>query len=141
MKVQARWLLFVVSLSLSFLFPAGPAAGQDLLDDPLLPDARQYAATYEVGLEEALSRLRLQGAVGRLNAELAAKEPATFAGLWVEHGPGYRIVVQFAGRGEARLQRLLRSARFYELYPHVEVRTARRSLRALAAELRFEVTP
>src|SRR5215204_2617578 len=41
--------------------------------------------------------------------------------------------IQITGGGGARLQRLLESSEFSELYPHVEVRTVRRSLQALAA--------
>jgi hypothetical protein len=133
MKLPVRFLLFLLCVTLGLSISAGPAAGQEEVDDPLLPDARQYAATYDVELDEALSRLRRQAVIGRLNAKLAEKEPATFAGLWVQHEPSYLIVVQFAGGGEARLQKLLRNEAFDELYPHVDVRTARRSLKALAA--------
>lgn len=112
------------------LFSASPAAGQE---DPLLQDAKHYAAAYEVEIDEALLRLRLQPAIGKLNADLTETEAATFAGLWVQHDPSYRIVIQFTGGGSSRLDQLLQSEEFHELYPHVEVRTAKRSLRSLAA--------
>lgn len=120
----------VLSVFFASLFSPAPASGQD---DPLLQDAEHYAATYEVELDEALLRLRLQPAIGRLNADLTESEAATFAGLWVQHEPGYRIIIQFTGRGSSRLEKLLQSEEYQDLYPFVEVRSARRSLRSLAA--------
>ena len=133
MKVPQKMSKLVLFLSLVFLAPAGSAAGQDSPDGPLLQDAKHYATTYDVEVDEALSRLRRQAAIGKLNAELAEKERATFAGLWVQHEPSYLIIVQLAGGGEGRLQRLLQSEEFHELYPFVDVRPAKRSLQALAA--------
>ena len=122
--------LSVLIVSFASLLGASPAAGQD---DPLLQDAENYAATYEVEIDEALLRLRLQPAIGRLNADLTESEAATFAGLWVQHEPSYRIIIQFTGRGSSRLEKLLQSEEYQDLYPFVEVRSARRSLRSLAA--------
>ena len=122
--------LSVLIVSFASLLSASPAAGQD---DPLLQDAEHYAATYEVEIDEALLRLRLQPAIGRLNADLTENEAATFAGLWVQHEPSYRIIIQFAGSGSSRLEELLKSEELQGLYPFVEVSAAKRSLRSLAA--------
>jgi hypothetical protein len=43
-------------------------------------------------------RLQSQKDVGELGARLEAAEGETFAGLWIEHEPAYRIVVAFTGR-------------------------------------------
>ncbi|MEM8532820.1 MAG: S1 family peptidase [Chloroflexota bacterium] len=64
----------------------------------------QYAKDMEVSLNEATSRLELQDAVGVLNAKLAEQETETFAGMWIEHEPAYRIVVQFTENGEQTIQ-------------------------------------
>ncbi len=74
-------------------------------DDGLLRDAQNYAQTYGVSLAEALHRLELQESIGALNAELAAQEPNTFAGLWIEHQPAYRVVAAFTQDGDAILRR------------------------------------
>ncbi|HEX6159404.1 MAG TPA: hypothetical protein VF111_04505, partial [Thermoanaerobaculia bacterium] len=58
-------------------------------------DARTYAKDFGVSVEEADRRLGLQGAIGELDAALTAEESATFAGLWIEHKPQYRVVVRF----------------------------------------------
>jgi len=127
-------------LAVGLLMAPAPAPAQDAedpgalsADDPLVQDARAYAATFEVDLEEALLRLLLQPAIGRLQAALASGERASFAGLWVEHEPSYRIIVQFTEGGGASVQGLLQSDELYELYPYVDVHTAALSLEALAA--------
>lgn len=141
MQVRLVKLLSILFITLGFLVPTSPAVGQDeeptgasaaKAEDPLLQDAKQYAKTYGLELEEALSRLRLQPAIGRLNAELTEKEGATFAGLWVQHDPKYLIVVQFTPGGGTGLQKLIQGGNFAELYPFIDVRTAERSLRELA---------
>jgi streptogrisin C len=60
----------------------------------LLEDAASYAADTGVSLDEALRRLRLQTEIGLLDETLSIQEPS-FAGLWIEHEPQYRLVVRF----------------------------------------------
>jgi hypothetical protein len=78
---------------------ARPAAAQapPAPSPALLEDARSYAARYKVGLDEAVRRLRVQVAVGRFEAALTADEAMAkpFAGLWLEHDPVFRVVVNF----------------------------------------------
>jgi hypothetical protein len=118
---------------------ATPALAQGLdlagaaADDPLVQDAEAYAAVYEVDLEEALLRLRLQPVIGKLQAELAASEPATFAGLWIQNEPSYLIVARFTEGGGGSLQALLQRDEYLALYPYVDVRPAALSLPALSA--------
>lgn len=129
-----RRLLGPAVLSLALLVPGTGAAAQpldDLGDDPLLQDARQYAATYQVDLDEALGRLRLQGPIGKLAVQLAADEPATFAGIWIQHSPSYRVIVQHTAAGGGGVQRHLQDKDLAELAPAVERRTVRLSLRQL----------
>jgi hypothetical protein len=64
-------------------------------DKALIRDATQYANTMGVGLDEAVTRLKLQGAIGELNRVLTEKEADTFAGLWIQHQPSYRVIVRF----------------------------------------------
>lgn len=60
----------------------------------LLQDAASYAAQNEVSLDEAVRRLGLQAEVGRLEETLTRQEPS-FAGLWIEHKPQFKVVVRF----------------------------------------------
>lgn len=136
MKSPVRsWSLPLVLLALLLAAVPAAAATDDAAaaEGPLFHDALHYAKTYDVGLEQALERLRLQPLAGKLQAELAAREPASFAGMWIRHEPSWLIVVQFTEGGGAGLQSLLQGDDYFALYPHVDVYTAARSLQELAA--------
>lgn len=76
------------------------ASSQELSeDDPLVQDARMYAAEFGVSLEEAVRRLRLQGPIGDLARNLTVEEQDTFAGLWIQHQPEYRVIARFTRDG------------------------------------------
>jgi hypothetical protein len=94
--------------------------------DALLRDAQEYASDAGVSTDEALNRLQLQDSIGELNAELSTNEVATFAGLWIEHTPKYRVVVQFTHNSEETIKPYLKQ--HTELADIVEVRTANVSL-------------
>jgi hypothetical protein len=97
--------------------------------DPLLYDAQAYASNTGVSIDEALRRFQLQDIAGELDAELSTKEVKTFAGLWVEHTPEFRVVVQFTLNGEETIKPYLKQ--HPELTNIVEVRTAGASLAEL----------
>ena len=100
------------------------------LDDALVQDAQAYADDYGLELEEAARRLALQETIGALNAELAEKEPSTFAGLWVEHEPDFQVFVRFTQDGASTLQPYIEGG---PLEGMVEVRDADASLEELRA--------
>ncbi|VVB84640.1 Uncharacterised protein [uncultured archaeon] len=104
------------------------SGGKPALDDkdPLLYDAQIYASNNNVSTEEALRRFQLQDIAGKLDAELSKNETGTFAGLWVEHTPEFRVVVQFTRDGEETIKPYLKQ--YTELANIVEVRTANVSL-------------
>ena len=98
--------------------------------DPLGVDARSYASDYGVSFDEALRRLRLQDDVGDLEALLAKNEVATFAGLWIQHEPDFRIIVKLTdGRNETVRPYILGGA----LENLVDVGSAATSLASLKA--------
>ncbi len=76
-------------------------------DDPAMFEAAVYAEHYGITLEEAVRRLELQntGGIGELDAELSSKEAETFAGLWIEHQPEYRVVIVFTENGEETIKK------------------------------------
>src|SRR5665648_663558 len=94
--------------------------------DPLSYDAQIYASNNNISTEEALRRFQLQDIAGKLDAELTTNETETFAGLWVEHNPKFKIVVQFTRDGGETIKPYLKQ--YTELANIVEVRTARVSL-------------
>ena len=82
----------------------GDAIATAPLDAALVQDAGTYAAEYGLDLEEALRRLALQDPIGALGAELAEKEGATFAGLWIEHEPAFKVFARFTENGGETLR-------------------------------------
>lgn len=126
-------ILVVVLVIASALSPFGAVAqgteGKSSVlfndNDPLLWDAQVYASNMGVSLDEAIRRFQLQDIAGDLDAELSMKEAETFAGLWLEHTPKFRIVVQFTRDAEKTIRPYIESK---ELADIVEVRTAKVSL-------------
>lgn len=64
-------------------------------DETLRKDAVAYVQAFGGTLEEAVQHLKLQSIVATLDEQLQSKESSTFAGLWIEHTPKFRVVVQF----------------------------------------------
>ena len=89
----------------STVMDAPQARGERASDGGLRRDARAYATEHGVGVDEAIRRLELQQVIGELGAALEEREAATFAGLYIEHKPEYRVVARFTREGEATLRR------------------------------------
>ena len=62
-------------------------------------DTQWYADRYGVTPDEAARRLELGPEISMLQSELRRNESETFAGLWLEHTPTYRVVAQFTDNG------------------------------------------
>ena len=70
-----------------------PATPTLEVSDALRRDASAMAEELGISVDEALRRLQYQDGIGDLQAALMANEHDTFAGLWIEHQPEYRIVI------------------------------------------------
>ncbi len=127
-RLRRVFVLLAVLVALAVALSPAQAASGILQDnpDPSLWDAQGYAATVGVGLDEAIRRLQLQDVVGDLEAELSEKEAQTFAGLWIEHTPTFRVVVRFTRQPGQTMGRYL--VAYPALADLVETRTARVSL-------------
>ena len=99
---RGTWGLVVTS---ALLVVGGEAKAERLSDGGLRRDAQEYATANGVGIDEAVRRLELQQAIGELGAALEEREAATFAGLFIEHTPEYRVVARFTREGDATLRR------------------------------------
>jgi hypothetical protein len=117
---RSRWLYvcFVVVLGFS-------AVAQDA------QDAGVYAGAFGVDVNEAARRLALQQQIGALDAALTQEEKGTFAGLWIEHQPEFRIIVQFTAAGRGAEERLKARLADGPLASLVQTRRARFSLEDL----------
>ncbi|KRA20371.1 hypothetical protein [Lysobacter sp. Root604] len=67
------------------------------------PIADWYAQTYGVSIAEAKRRTMRELEIGKLGQRIQAERPDTFAGLYIEHRPTYRVVVRFTGDAKAQL--------------------------------------
>ena len=102
-------LLLVFSLISSNLFGGSDASAFGILEDSevFIKDAKQYASIHNVSLEEALYRLGLQDAIGKLDEDLLLNESGVYAGLWVQHQPEYRIIIQLSSNKENTILRYI----------------------------------
>lgn len=98
----------------------------------LRQDAEHYARDQNIPVDEAGRRLKLQPALGKLDAQLARKEPETYAGSWIQHQPEYRFIVNVTGSVE-EISAYLQTIPFAEL---LEVRKVTWSLKQLEAAQR-----
>ncbi len=110
--------------------PAAAAAGA-AATQATQRDIAAYARTHDVSTTEALRRLRVQEAAGDLGARLADAEAGTFAGLWIEHAPRFRVVVRFTQDAQGTLARYVGTG---ALAGVAEARSAQVPLARLVAE-------
>ncbi len=99
-------------------------------DEAYQEDAEAYVAAFGGTVLEAIRRLKLQGAVAELDATLQSQEKATFAGLWIEHTPRFRVVVQLTQGGKEIVLPYIQKGPIADL---VEVQAALVSLAQLRA--------
>jgi hypothetical protein len=154
------WLV-VLGWVLAACGPATPDAGLSPVATPGLSDevgtlpegevldqdAEAYASEYDLDLEEARRRLALQDAIGELNAELTDKERATFAGLWVEHTPEFRMIVRFTERGAETLMPYIEGGPLEDIAEvrgadatHEDLRAAHQAAMSAVGKLGISVT-
>ncbi len=108
-----------------------PTATPMIDENPLQRDAEMVAKQLGIPPEEVIRRAANQDAIGELNARLAQQEAETFAGLWIQQQPEYRVVVAFTRDGDQTIQRYVANTSLADL---IEVRTAQLSLAQLSAE-------
>jgi len=87
--------------------------------DTVFPEVAVYAEHYGITANEALRRFEIQDAFAGLGTELSIKEPGTFAGLYIQHEPEFRIVALFTREGEEIVEPYIPEG----LAEYVEVRT------------------
>ncbi len=87
---------------------------------------RQYAEYRGVSTSEASKRMQFEHDAGALNGRLAREQPDTFAGLYIEHDPEFRVVVRFTGDAAKQLAK-------YTKDPVFVAENAPRSLELLRA--------
>lgn len=79
----------------------GPPVRIATAAEALQQDGRSYATEFNVGIDEAVRRLRAQEQQGDVIARLRDANRSRFAGLWIEHQPTFRVVVRLTGDAPA----------------------------------------
>jgi hypothetical protein len=105
------------------------------------PDVQYYANDIGVDVEEAAYRLSLQESIGRLNACLNSEEKDTFAGLWIEHEPGYQVFAAFTRDGENTLEPYLTGSALEDIVTVRSAAVTYEELRAIQAETDLLLKP
>jgi len=95
--------------------------------DTVFPEVVVYAEHYGITVDEALRRFEVQDAFAGLDTELSIKEPDTFAGLYIQHQPEFRIVALFTQKDEEIMEPYIPDG----LAEYVEVRMVEVSYREL----------
>ena len=92
------------------------------------PDVHAYALEFGTTLDEAQHRLDLQIEIGDLDQRLAASEAGTFAGLWIQHEPDFKVITKFTDDGESTIRPYISEGNLEDL---VDVGTASSTLASL----------
>ena len=122
-----RKLLMSCGLAALSGIPAATAAQEPAKADRPPRAAMSYAQDYGVSLDEAIRRLAFQHDVGKLDEQLSRGEADTFAGLYIEHRPVYRVVVKFTRDPPGLLRKYTQDPRFV---PEAAQRSYRQLLEA-----------
>ncbi|HEY7006081.1 MAG TPA: hypothetical protein VH392_06305 [Sphingomicrobium sp.] len=89
-----RWIFAL--LALAFATDAG-AQVAETRTDALAEDAELYAGQFRVTVDEAIRRLKAQQRSAAATEAIAREFGGRLAGISIEHGPDYRIVVLLTG--------------------------------------------
>jgi hypothetical protein len=134
MKIRWLYLLFICLLTACAVETEPIAVMRETavptptVSEALRQDAASMAEDLGIAVDEAIRRFQLQEAVGPLGAQLEANEADTFAGLWLQQEPEFRVVVAFTRDGQATMQPYLEGNPIAEV---VEIRTAEATLAEL----------
>jgi len=138
MSKPIRWLILLTVLLVGCSAPAKsslqasaqPTVSSMKVSDALRRDAEAMAEELGISVDEAIRRLKLQDPIGTLGAELERLEADTFAGLWIQHEPEYRVVVAFTRNGEETIRPYVEGTPLADL---IEVRTVEATYEELKA--------
>lgn len=136
MKLLVMLLLLILLASCT----QAPEATQKIVvlvdGEALRKDAAEYAKDQQVTLDEAVRRLELQNDIGKFDEKLTTSEPDTFGGLWIQHKPEYKIIVNITS-GTEKVASYAQGTAFAR---EIEVRKVAKSLKQLEAEQRSVIS-
>lgn len=110
--MHLRSMGFIRAGAAGLLALAGHASSQPAPDPSRSRLLQHYAETFGVPVAEAERRQHNRWEIVDLGRRLETEEPETFAGLWIEHSPVYRVVARFTRAPEEILRRYTRNPLF-----------------------------
>lgn len=111
-----------IAILLGALLPGAAFTQNNKID----PGIMEYSRTYGVSLDEAKSRAYKEDYAFEVGRRIEVNSPKTFAGIYIEHEPTFRVVVRFVGDAKTQLAK-------YTHDPLFVPQTAPRSLEVLLA--------
>ena len=128
MKARSLSLVLALMIVITAAVSGCRQAAAPTTPDYLLSRDQSYAKFYGVTVDEARRRNEIQDQGRFLMQLLAENEPETYAGIFLQHTPEFRIVVLFTRDGEAALAGYTVPAAVLEV---IEIRQVEYSLRYL----------
>lgn len=133
-RTVVRWLVSALALvgtaSHSQTPPAPPKPKQATKSD-VPPGANYLAQTHGISVAEATDRIRLQGEISALVAQVIKDDDPSFAGIWVQQSPVFKIVIGFTDPDDRKLLK-------YQIDPkirrYVQLKKMPRPRKAVLAE-------
>jgi hypothetical protein len=128
-----RGLLVPFCVVVSVAMNAHLASAQTIVqtsDQAAAQDLADFASYFHVSIDEARKRAELQVLAGSLDAELAAKHPSEYGGLWIDNAPAYQVTIAFTQKPQG-VDQLINPL----LAPWVTFRTVAASQESLIQEL------
>ena len=116
-------LVFSIILTIMAMIPLVSCRDVEKSETQINTDPSEvkiYAELDGITVEEELHRFEIRDAFAGLDTELSIKEWETFAGLYIQNEPEFRIVVLFTDDGEETIKPYIRDG----MEEYVEVRTA-----------------
>ena len=98
--------------------------------EALYKDAQEYAKDQSVSIDEAVERLAGQRDIGKFDTLLSLRESETYGGLWIQHKPEYKVIVNMTDE----LEKVYTYAQGVVPANLVEARKVKKSMRQLKDE-------
>ena len=103
-RLSCKLLVVITTFSIlgstTNLTPSIVYAQSSLPDQALSRATEEYARDIGISLSEAIHRLTLQNSIGELDVAFSQKEAASYGGLWIQHQPSFKVIVQMTSGNE-----------------------------------------
>lgn len=107
--------------------------------NPIELEAQRYAEYFKVSVEEASQRLKIQDQLGQIENELYQNESPSFAGMWIQHEPDFRLIIQSTLDNDAQLTSYFEKLDSPIVIEFRQVKTSLTTLENLQKEIGYQL--